>query len=51
MPWWIQAVVEKQLKVTVEDILTAERERRRRGSGRRGEGEGGAEGGGTDRNG
>ena len=45
VPWWIQSVSEKQLKVTVQEILAAERERRRREYVRRGDSEGGAEGG------
>ena len=49
--WWRQAVGEKQLKVMVEDILVAAKERCRQKFGRRGKSEGGAEGGVTDRNG
>ena len=45
VPWWRHSVAEKQLKVTVQEILEAERERWRPESGRRGESEGGAEGG------
>ena len=43
MTWWRQATAEKHLKVTVEDILAAKRERRLHESSRRGEIEGGSE--------
>ena len=39
-PWWWQVAAEKQLRFTLEEILAAERERRKRESGRSGRGKG-----------
>ena len=43
-PWQRQVAVEKQLRVTLEDILAATKEQNQRESGRCGEGQGGEEG-------
>ena len=44
VPWWTQAAEEKHLRVTLEEISVAARERWRQESGRGGEGKGGVEG-------
>ena len=49
MTWWMQNVVEDQLRVTVEAILAVTRVRRRQESSRRDEIKGGSEGGSTGR--
>ena len=48
MTWWMQNVVEDQLRVTVEAILAVTRVRRRQESGRRDGIKVGSEGGSTD---